>query len=777
MTTIAAVVCAIAFGAYITVLYKQLDHAFNQQEEFIPTRIYSDVARLAPPQLKRRVEDRLKVLNYAFQQPSPDTLSFALHSVDYPEYLVPDNHPVLNAPGDSKVELRFDGSTPDSALTSIRLNGQEVADIYLEPEIIATLSKGPKEVRELVKFADVPSLIWKAIIAVEDQHFLEHKGLDPRGIARAIWVDLRTRSFAQGGSTITLQLVKNLMERRGKNIFKKINEIFLAVILETRFDKEQILERYLNEVYLGQIGSLEIRGVSEGAKYFYGRSLDDLNLAEIALMAGVIRGTGFYSPYYHRERALERMHLVLRKMVETGMIAEAEARAALRMPIRLAPPQTVLNKAPYFTDFVKAELYRELKDRMTEDEVNRAGFRVYTTLDSELNRIAQNSLSEGIVSLEKQLKIDSATHPDDKLEGALASVDQSTGFVRALVGGRSYAQSTFNRILNMKRQVGSTFKPLVYLTAFLKGEDARGIPYSPGHPIEDAPWTLKYDHGRQSWSPKNYEKNNLGWITYRTALAESVNTAAAKLGIEVGIPNIITTARDLGVLSDLPAVPSLSLGVAEFSPVELLRVYETFADHGVQNDLEVIRGITHSDLKGVKRAVLSPRQVVDPSAIDLLASMLQSVFIDGTAKTARQLGLDRFAAGKTGTTSNHRDAWFAGFTPQLTTVVWVGADQNPNLDERAAKKRGSRIALTGAASALPIWVAYMKRGLEGEPPIPFPISQYLEDMPIDKKTGFQARPDCRPEQIILDKFQRSHLPHAMSCETSWPSSEPVTEIP
>jgi penicillin-binding protein 1B len=770
----------LAFSAYLWTLYQQLDHAFLQQDQFIPTQIYSDVSRIAPPQLRKRVIDKLKTLSYATQATDPDdSLTFTLHQRDYPEYLVPDGHPVLSAPEGSKITLHFDGSQGDASLVSVQLNDREIPDIYLEPEIIATLSRGPKEVRELIKISDdenVPTAVWKAIIAVEDQHFMEHNGLDPRGIARALWVDLRTHSLAQGGSTITLQLVKNLMERRGKNIFKKINEAFLAILLETKFDKMQILERYLNEVYLGQIGNLEIRGVGEGAKYFFGRDLKDLNLAEIALMAGVIRGTGYYSPFYHRDRALERMRLVLKKMVETGQIAEAEEQAALKMPIRLAPPITSQNKAPYFTDFVKAELYHELSDRMTDEQINVAGFRVYTTLDSEMNRIAQNSLSDGIADLEKKLKIDSKLHPEEKLEGALASVEQSTGFIRALVGGRNYSESNFNRILNMKRQVGSTFKPFVYLTAFLKGEDANGVPYSPGHPAEDAPWTLTYDGDKQTWSPRNYEREYLGWTNYRTALAFSINTVTAKLGVEIGIPSVIETARTLSIDSDLPAVPSLSLGVAELSPVELLRAYAIIGNHGVQNQLTAIRGITHSDLKSYKRDIYNPKEVIDPGAVDLLISCLQSVFTEGTAKSARLLGLERFAAGKTGTTSNHRDAWFAGFTPQLTTVVWVGADQNPNLDEKMAKKKGSHIALTGGTSALPIWVSFVKKGLEGEPPAPFPISPYLQDVSIDKKTGLAARGDCRPEQVISDKFEKNHLPKTNSCAVDWPAPVRKTSI-
>lgn len=759
-----AAICGTAFGIYLGLLYRQLDRAFLQTDQFIPTKIYSDVSRISPPLPKKKVLNRLNALAYHFKEEG-EFVRFTLRQLDYPDYLLPENHPLLNVNGDSQITLRFDGNRSDSTLLSVNLNGQDVPDIYVEPEIVATLSKGPKEIRELVTFENIPSLVWKAIIAVEDQHFLEHKGLDPRGIARALWVDLRTRSLAQGGSTITLQLVKNLMARRGKNIFKKVNEIFLALLLEARFDKEQILSRYLNEVYLGQIGNLEIRGVSEGAKYFFGRTLDDLNLAEIALMAGVIRGTGYYNPYLHRLRAFERMRLVLRKMVETGMIAEAEARAALLMPVRLAPPVTVLNKAPYFTDFVKAELYRQLKDHLSEDEINTAGFKVYTTLDAELNRIAQTAVADGISALEKQLKIDSKAHPEDRLEGALASVDQSTGSIRALVGGRNYSQSNFNRILNMKRQVGSTFKPIVYLTAFLKGEDSQGIPYSPAHPAEDSPWTIKYDNGRQTWSPKNYEKEYEGWINYRTALAQSINTVTAKLGMELGIASIVDTAKKLGISSNLPEVPSLSLGVAELSPVELLQAYAAIANHGAQDELTAIRAITHDDLKMYARFVFHPKQVIPPGPTDLLASMLQSVVLDGTAKDSKRLGLDRFAAGKTGTTSNYRDAWFAGFTPQLTTVVWVGSDQTPNLDEKDSKRRSSRVKLTGAGSALPIWVSFVKKGLEGTPNSPFAVSTYLEEMAIDRKTGLQVRPDCPASQIILDKFLRDHPPHRMTCES------------
>ncbi len=756
------VVIGTSFSIYVWLLYSQLTKAFYQQEQIVPTRIYSDVSRISPPQTRNQIEQKLKNRTYSFL--SEDRwIQFTLHPIDYPTFLLPNHHPTLDLMN-TQVILHFDSNEKTAELKSIQLSGQEIPDIYLEPEIVATLSNSSnetkKEIRTSLPFSEIPAPVWKAIIAIEDQHFLEHSGLDPKGIARAIWVNLKTLSFAQGGSTITQQLVKNLMARKTKNVFRKVNELFLALLLEAKFDKEKILERYLNEVYLGQVGNLEVHGTAEGAEHFFGKKLDELNLAEIALMAGLIRGPGFYSPYRYKERALERQRLVLRKMVETGQIVEEEAQAALQLPIRLAPPQTSANKAPYFTDYVKAELVRQLKDRLTEQEITQSGFRIYTTLDTTLNTAAQTAISQGITSLEKSQKIPSQI----SLQGALACVDHTSGYIRALVGGRSYSQSNFNRILNMKRQVGSTFKPIVYLAALKKGEDTNGIPYGPGHPIEDAPWTLVFDHQKQSWSPKNYEKGYRGWISYRTALASSVNTVAAKLGYEIGFESIIHSARSLGIESYLPAVPSLSLGVSELSPIELLHAYATIANHGIQNELIVIRGITHSDGTGYAQFVYHPQQTFEPGPVDLLSNMLESVFLEGTARQAHQLGFDRIAAGKTGTTSNHRDAWFAGYTPQLTAVVWVGMDQ-------MKEPLSDKVHLTGGGSALPIWAQFMKQALEGEPLMHFPASPMLIDIPVDLHSGKKADSHCPPSQVAIEKFIKGQEPKSSGCEASWPKSQ------
>ncbi len=767
-----------AFVVYLGSLYGQLTLAFSQEQQFVPTRIYSDVSQISVTQPRSSIERKLKSLGYSYKG-SPDSIQFVLHPVNYPLYLIPEGNPVLEiinhaSSSDSPdsalskekpIHLQFEDTSNRSPLKSIEIDSHPLTELYLEPELVATLSRGgevKKEIRSSLKFSEIPASVWKAIIAVEDQHFLEHKGLDPRGIARAFWVNLKTLSLAQGGSTITSQLVKNLMARHTKNLFRKINELVLALLLELRFDKEQILERYLNEVYLGQVGSLEIHGVAEGAQYFFGKKLEDINLAETALMAGLIRGPGFYSPYRYHSRAVERQRLVLRKMVETGQIAEAEAKAAASMPIRLAPPQNLATKAPYFSDYVKAEILRLLKDKMSEQEITTAGFRVYTTLDTEINESAQRSVSEGITRLEKNLKVPS----EERLEGALASVDQKTGYVRALVGGRNYSQSNFNRILNMKRQVGSTFKPVVYLAAFQQKQDSKGIPYGSGYPIEDAPWTLTYDQGKQSWSPGNYEKNFRGWITLKTGLTHSVNVVASKLGYTIGIDKIIQVAHLLGVNSNLPSVPSLSLGAAELSPLELLQVYSTLGNRGLQNELTVVRGITQTSGQDYARFTNSPKQVVEPGPVDLLTDVLQNVFTEGTARGAIKMGFTQPAAGKTGTTNNHRDSWFAGYTPQLTAVVWVGLDQ-------LSIKNKSKVNLTGANAALPIWASFMKSALGHTPLTPFPESPLLAAVPIDTHTGNTAKDDCPASQVQVGKYIQGNEPHDKSCELNWPPSGPA----
>lgn len=759
----------LGFAAYIGFLYQQLETTFYRQDVLVPTRIYSDLTLLRPPMPRQQVLENLQTLHYSIEKSPTDAnrWTFKLREIQYPLNLLPQEHPTAEL-GEKIIELRFDSNEPGAPLTEITSEGKSFQEIYLEPELVATLShreEGVEEtpeakgqIRRYLKFEEFPSSVWKAIIAAEDQHFLDHPGLDPRGLARAFWINLKTLSLKQGGSTITQQLVKNLTARKGKNVFKKINELFLALILEARFEKEAILERYLNEVYLGQIGNLEIHGAAEGAKYFFNKSIDQLNTAEIALMAGLIRGPAYYSPYRYMDRASERQRWVLQKMVETGQIAEEEAKAAQQMPIRLAPPPVAANRAPYFTDFVKAELIRLMKDRLSEEEVASAGFRVYTTLNLRLNQMAQSSVEQGIQELNSRFGLSK----ESRLEGALAAADPSTGAILSLIGGANYKESNYNRILNMKRQVGSTFKPVVYMTAFRLGNDSQGLAYGPGYLMEDAPWTLTYDNGRQSWSPGNYDGEYSGRIPLRKALAHSINVVAAKLANQVGIPEVIQTARALGFTSDLPEVPALSLGVQEASPIEVLRAYSTVANHGVLDDLTVIRAITSQDGTLFAHFEYHPKQKIEASVADLVSDLLQSVFKEGTARSAPALGFDRPAAGKTGTTSDYKDAWFVGFTPeQIVSVVWVGPDKGElHTEETTPGKKPKKqiVKLTGASAALPIWIKFMNKALALTGVVPFPPSSALSEVRINPVNGLRIKPECLPEIGIPERYQSNHLP-------------------
>ncbi|MBS1959664.1 MAG: transglycosylase domain-containing protein [Bdellovibrionales bacterium] len=750
--------------AYFFYLLKQVEVAFDSPSEFIPTRIYSKVTRIAPPMPRGYIEKKLRALGYTTAIQGND-MSFTLHSPTYPDYLLPPEHQTLQLK-DKKITLHFEGLEPTSGLETVDSEIGSVNDFYLEPEFIATLNSDNDSgegspIREVLKFEEFPPTIPDAIIAAEDHHFYEHHGIDPRGFARAILMDIKTLSLSQGGSTITQQLVKNLMKRRNRNIFMKINELFLAPVLEFKYTKKQIFERYLNEVFLGQIGPLEIRGFSEGAKYFFGKKPGDLNMGEIAMLVGLIKGPAFYSPYKHLDRAKTRQRYVLERMLEIQKITEPQFQEALTQPIRLANAPQAGNRAPYFVDYVKAELIKLLSDTFEEKEVPELGFQVFTTLDLDLNQNAQSDLQTGLIALEKRLKIEGLV----ELQGAVAAVDQSTGEIRSLIGGRNYAQSNFNRILNMKRQVGSTFKPIVYATAFRVFEDPEGNAFTPAYPLLDEQWAWAYDKSQPEWKPQNYEKEKLGWITLKTALAKSINTAAARVAKRIGLKQIAETASQVGIETQLPLVPSMTLGSVELSPMEVLDAYMTFANHGKADQPFVIKAIQNPDGSEFYRTEYRPRNRIDPGIADMMTNLMQAVFAEGgTASFGAALGFDRPAAGKTGTTNDYRDSWFVGYTPQLTTLVWVGLDQG--LIQEALKKdpkAPKKIHLTGAVAAFPIWIQIMNHALQYEPAMPFAESEHLVDMRLDLHSGQKAEGSCPESQVTTEKVIVGREPKKSTC--------------
>jgi penicillin-binding protein 1B len=765
-------VILVALISYFLFLLKQVETAFDSPAEFIPTRIYSSVEKIAPPMARGSIERKLKALGYTVSTEG-SSISFILHSPQYPDYLIPENHVTFDLK-DKKLTLRFEGSTPNSSLESIESPSGAVNDFYLEPEFVATLSSDKSQIREVLKFEEFPKGIPDGVMAAEDQHFYEHFGIDPRGFVRAILVNLKTLSFSQGGSTITQQLVKNLMERRNRNLFMKVNELFLAPVLELKYTKKQIFERYLNEVFLGQVGAYEVRGFSEGAKYFFGKKVSELNTGEISLMVGLIKGPAFYSPTRHLDRAKTRQRYVLERMLETKKIDEKQFNLALSQPIRLTQAPQAGNRAPYYVDYVKAELVRLLSDRFDEKEIPELGFQVYTTLDLNMNQTSQDTLEKGLVDLEAKLGITGQI----ELQGAVAIVEQTSGEIRTLIGGRNYTQSNFNRVLNMKRQSGSTFKPIVYATAFRQIEDPEGNTFTPAYPLLDKNWAWTYDKKQPAWKPTNYEKENLGWLPLKTSLAKSLNTSTARLAKAVGLNEIAETAKVLGIETKIPRVPSISLGSVELSPIELLEAYMTFANHGKADAPFVIKAIQNPDGSEFFRNEYRPRERIDAGIADMMTYLLQEVFVSGTAAGASSYGFDRPAAGKTGTTNDYRDSWFVGYTPQLTALVWVGLDQGVIQDELKKQvvvttgatkpKKAKKIHLTGATAALPIWANVMKQALQYDPALPFVESDRLVDMRLDSHTGQKAESSCSESQVVTEKVIVGREPRKSTCLSDYP---------
>ncbi len=681
----------IAFlGFYCVRSFKDLEKLMTQTPESHPAIIYSDTFEIKKDQnyLNLFLIERLQQLKKPF-----------VKSIDGVQW----------EQAGRTVSIKIQDSLVDTIL-----DGTEEKDsIILDPTPIFQLTGTQRETRDYIPLPEIPTKLLKAIIAIEDQRFLEHIGFDLKSLARALWINLRSRALAQGGSTITQQLVKNLLGQREKTLLRKLRELVLAVLLEVRYSKEQILEKYLNEVYFGQVGAVEVHGVSEAAKYFYNKSLSRLNLAEMAFLAGIIRGPAVYSPYKNLKQALERKDIVLKKMESLRLITPQESKSALAQKLTFAPILLGLNQAHYFVDYVIAQILDQLHSKITHEDLTSQGLQIYTTLDIILQKKAESVVKQIVQEMEARYKI----QPPQRLEGVLVIADHEKGLVRALVGGRSFAETTFNRVLNMKRQVGSTFKPVVYLAAFLKGKDSQGNPYNADYLIEDEPWTYEWEN--QKWSPKNYEKAYRGQIYLRDAFANSINIPVAKIGMDVGLDFIVDVAHKLGVSTALPKVPSLTLGAVDLSPMELLQIYSTFANLGKRVELTTIHKIENTEGGLVAQFIPREEQVYDLEVMKQIKDLLEAVVTEGTAKSMRQLGYSKNAYGKTGTTSYSRDSWFAGYSEGLAAVSWIGYDElkMDKLDRnvpavQSTLSRGHQAippapaSLTGAGTALPLWTRF-----------------------------------------------------------------------
>src|SRR5262245_25287728 len=578
------------------------------------------------------------------------------------------------AQGPKYVSVTFDGGR---VATLRDKNGAEIDIARIEPLLIGGIYPAGNEDRMLVRLGDVPKHFIRELIAVEDRNFYKHHGFDPRAVARALWS--LTTDKVQGGSTITQQLVKNFFLTPARTLSRKATEVVMAVLLELHYDKNEILETYLNEIYFGQDRDRAIHGVGLAAQFYFGKDIQHLNIAESALLVGLVKGPGFYDPYRHPARALERRNLVLREARDQNTLS-VEQYAAARATSLGVPKKNTMGTTPYpaFLQLV----HRQLRRDYDEKDLRSEGLRIFTTLDPRVQAAAETALAKRLAQFDKERRF----NRDAGLEGAVVVTDPQNGEIQALGGGRYPRYRGYNRALDAARPVGSPLQPAIYLTAL-----ADPAKYTLLTKIDDGPFLWK-SRGAPDWEPANYDKKFHGEVPLRLALAHSYNAAAARLGTDLGVDRVLGNVKKLGVERDIQPFASSLLGAVDMSPLEVAQMYQTIASLGWRTPLRAIREVTTQDGKPLKRYGLAVEQAFPAEPMFLLGFALQDVVHQGTAQGLKNwLPVETGVAGKTGTTDEQRDAWFAGFTGDKLGVVWVGYDDN-----RAAR-------LSGAGAALPVW--------------------------------------------------------------------------
>jgi len=573
-------------------------------------------------------------------------------------------------------------------------NGDPVGYYRLEPPLIGSLTSPHGEDRILLRRNELPESLVKGLIAVEDRNFYRHFGIDPAAIARAGWANLRASRVVQGGSTLTQQLVKNFFLNADRTLWRKFNEVLMSLILEFRYDKDEILEAYANEIYLGQSGSKAIHGFALASRFYFNRPLRELDLPRVALLLALVRGPSAYDPRHNPELARKRRDLVLEIMANQGLIDTATAAQAQAKGLGVEQGSLQASGSPAFMDLVRRQLRRDYREK----DLNGEGLRIFSTLDPWAQSQSEAVLARQLAALEKSRKL-----PADTLQGAVTLVEVETGEVTALVGDRNPRYDGFNRALDAVRPVGSLIKPAVYLAALAQPDR-----YQLVSELEDEPIRLLGANG-EVWEPSNYDNQPHGKITLEQGLVESFNLATVRLGMNVGLEPVIDNLRALGIQRPLDPYPSLLLGAVSLSPLEMTQMYQTLANGGYNATLKAIREVTDASGKPLARYPLAIKPAVDARVVFLLRHALQEVTRSGTGRALQWLlpeGVE--VAGKTGTTDHLRDSWFAGFDKRRVGVVWVGRDDN------------GPMGLSGSAGAMRVWAELMRRlgviSLEERPP-------------------------------------------------------------
>lgn len=568
-----------------------------------------------------------------------------------------------------------------SAVTDLTQK-KDIAIIRMDPVLIGSFYPTIKEDRVLIKLEEAPDMLIKGLLASEDRDFYQHFGISLRGIARAMWNNMRAGGMVQGGSTITQQLVKNFYLTSERSLSRKVKEALMALILEYRYSKNEILEAYLNEIYLGQDGASAVHGFGLASEFYFGGSLKNLPMEQLATLVALVRGPSEYDPRRFPERSLQRRNLVLDEMAAEGYLSTEQAEEAKAKPLNvIANTHRSANRYPGFLDLVKRQLRRDYR----EEDLTSEGLVIFTTLDTRIQDTLEQTVASKLSQLEKLPKT-------KNLETAVVVTHRDSGEIAALASGRKNSASGFNRALDAVRPIGSLIKPVVYLSALEYPNR-----YTITSPVSDSAVFVKGPNGND-WSPKNYDNREHGTVPLHTALAKSYNLATVRIGMDVGIARTAKTLRNMGVTRKVELYPSFLLGAMQLTPMEVTQMYQTLAGDGFSPPLKAIRGVLSSSGERLQSYPFTVRQAVDPSATYIVNTILQEVMQSGTGQSAYSAFPPGYGlVGKTGTTNDAKDSWFAGYSGDYLSVVWVGRDDN--------KPAG----LTGATGALQVWTALMRQ--------------------------------------------------------------------
>lgn len=607
----------------------------------------------------------------------------------------------------------------------------------LDPVVVGRFYPASMEDRVLVNLDQTPPLLKKSIVAVEDRNFYTHHGIDPKAIFRAMLVNIKDRRLSQGGSTLTQQLAKNFFLNREKTLIRKINETFMAAALELHFSKDEILEAYMNEVYLGQDGKRSIHGFGLAADFYFGKPPANLAPHEIALLVGMLKGPSSYNPRTYPDQARQRRDLVLGLMADQGLISSSQLKQGLTASLGvIQKPTQGYSPFPFYLDLVKRQLLKEYR----ENDLRTMGLRIFTALDPQVQLAAEQAVSDFLENRN--------TH----LEAGVVFSATATNEIHALVGGRDFRYRGFNRALDARRPIGSLVKPAVYLTA-LAQPDA----YTMVSRVSDGPIKVK-NHDGTFWKPQNFDKKFHGQVGLFQALVHSYNTATVRLGLDLGLDNVSKTLEKLGAKPETPGLPSILLGSMDMSPIQVAQMYHTLASGGFYTPARAIRTIYTLEGEALQRYALTIEQRMDPGAVFLVNKMLQGVVSRGTGKSLNKwLPQDYSIAGKTGTTNDLRDSWFAGFSGNYLAVVWIGRDDNHST------------GLTGSSGALQVFGRLMSK--ISNTPLDLAVPENIEWGIIDSTTGYRTSGDC-PNAVSVPFIKGSVPEEFQPCGSDFPTAQP-----